>query len=158
MSVITVKERLAQILENETSVGAGHAYARSPQAILYEYLPMFVITTQSGTLLTGGQGSAYDLPVESRQYNLVLLALPWSAGTDLQAEEACEGFFSEVLTAFTRRESLCYPRKQNPLAGVLQSKLISDTGIVNIVYNDNRFAGVTWTLEVIEVLAPGGGS
>jgi hypothetical protein len=154
MTVTTVKDRLAEILENETS--ALTAYARSPQGIVSADLPMFIITTQSGVLNTGANlGSAYDLPVESRQYNLVLLALPWSMGTDLEAETACEPFFAEVANALTRRESLEYPRKQNALAGVLQAKLISDTGIVNVVYNDSRFAGVIWTVEVIEILVPG---
>jgi len=146
MSVITVTERLEDILDTLISAEEGKTYVGRPRGVAPGNLPAFVIMT--GEASYDYEGS--DLLLETRTYRLALLVQQWAAGAELETEQKCRPYFGTMISTFAGRPGLEHPLGENPLSGVQVAALTRDSGVVNIILAGKAYAGVEWQLQVTE--------
>lgn len=141
MSVATEKDRIAAICRTITGVTTAHA--AGPRKANTSDLPAVIVLTGNAEKLHDA-----DLIVVNRTYQLALLALPWSMGIELEAEETCEPFFERFETAFFERPSLQLSDNTTRLQSVQMVTVGPDTGVINISLAGSEYAGVMFDITV----------
>lgn len=151
MSVSAQRTRIAAIAQSYVT-GIVTAVAGAPRRLTAADLPAVVVTTGEAQRQRDD-----NVIMISRQYNLVLLALPWQQGIELEAEQTCEPFFEAFEEAFLSRPSLQLADNTTPLEGVMNADLLGDTGVTNVELAGVGYAGIVFTLQVdsIRVLTRG---
>jgi hypothetical protein len=149
MSVTTVTERLASILES--IAGVERVYAGRPRDIPPSDFPAFVVFTDASTYDLSGDGMS-DYAICQRTYRMVLLAMPWVMASELEAEAACRPFFDRVEAVFLDRQGLDHPRGENDLQGVQRTVYLGDSGVINIRLAGKDYSGVEFKIDVYEYI------
>lgn len=80
---------------------------------------------------------------ETRNYTVVLYHSPFGAGVEGEKSGLLSPFFKMVYDKFG-----AYPHLKN-LGGVLDAKLISDSGMATVRFANQDYFGVRFTLQVI---------
>jgi hypothetical protein len=147
MPVATTIARVATILESISGVKS--VYAGRPDDVPPAKFPSFIILTDGANYEHDGEMS--DAIFITRRYRLLLVVAAWTTGIELASESMCRPYFAEIESAFLDRPTLEHPKGQNPLSFVQNARILSDSGILNIVIGGGTYAGVQWDLEVQEL-------
>lgn len=137
MATLTqIKARLAAIAAGISEVQ--RAAANAPYSLAAADLPFCGIF--SGPAQYAGVGPASEADLETRVYMLRFYVRTYGSGIDGEAEALCEPFFESVPAAFAA----------DPRLGrlVLDSTLLSDSGVVRLYYGGAYFIGIEFRLQV----------
>lgn len=146
MPVDTTVARLQTILASIT--GVTRAYDRLPGSLATADLPAFLIVpAEAEQKILSGRGSSGGAMQETRQYKLLLYVKPLSLETFNQAMNDVRPFFRRVQERFVAAHRL------DDLDYVVHAHLVGDSGVVPLVYGRAEYAGVEYTLQVLEIYA-----
>lgn len=138
MSVTTVRDRLAAI--QMTVAGMGAAYARQPIP-MPQTLPAVVNSVGPASYEVAGNGATHV----TRTYTMTLFSTSIAAGLTADMEATAETIMIDLITAFLRRPNL------GRLSTVLHAEIISDGGIGEVTYLNEKYLGAQIELVVTEI-------
>lgn len=100
--------------------------------------------------------STEDEKYRTREFSLILAALPWVMGAELEAGEIARPFIAHFEQAFDTNPGLhTFDEDGNPnndaLRYVYDTAFSGDTGVTNIVVGNTQFSGTRMFLEVTTV-------
>jgi hypothetical protein len=139
MPIDTVKTRLAALAAEITGITT--AFRHIPPAIDTADLPcQIVFTGRSRDDETQGN----EFTVETREYRLVFPVLPHGQGARTEAEAIADVLIPQVKEFYRARKDLV------GLAWVQTSRVLGDSGVIQIREWDGKFLGFEVILEVTE--------
>jgi hypothetical protein len=147
-SITDVKTRLSEI--QAAISGVRKAFVDAPPSIVEADLPLCMNFSGPATndYEIFGDGEA----LQARDYTMRLYVTPIQAGESGEAEKAVEGFLPLVYGAFFSRPGLSSATAghTSPLAGVVNSFILSDSGVTVLPFAGASFLGIEFKLRVRE--------
>ena len=134
---------LERTIISPTSGSALKAYANVPYSITAADMPLFVnfVGNLQQVVLQGSDELAQDFQ-EIRLYNLVLYLAPYGTGVQGEKFGLLSPYFDLVLAKMQ-----AYPHLNN-LPGIVNSRIVSDTGMGVVAFQDTKYFGIRFVLQV----------
>ena len=142
-----IMARLALIEQEIIDPVSGQAiitYENVPYTISAADMPLFVnfVGNLSQSVVAGSDDQARDFN-DTRNFTLTLYHSPYAAGIEGEKMGLLTPYFPLVYNKFG-----AYPHLKM-LGGILDAKLIADSGMTVVTFAGNQYFGVKFTLQVI---------